>query len=214
MSMTKERPILFSGPMVSAILEGRKTMARRIMKVQPCQRPVFQDWTNDGSGTTWTDKESIFSCPYGRPGHRLWVRESWSPDHAAFYPNFPVVYAADGDPRGHMDLDKPRVYSPEAKSWYPFRWRPSIHMPRAMSRITLEVTRVRAERLQDITREDAKAEGIPEYIDGVSEREADEFRNRSTVENFHELWNTINGPESWAANPWVWVVEFTKVASP
>jgi len=174
----KERPILFSGPMVRAILEGRKTQTRRVVKPQPAHIP--------GIGTVLNiDTITGRACPYGNPGDRLWVREAWA--HRRWMlgdasPNPTTVYRADGE-----DLKGCA------------RWRPSIHMPRWASRIALEVVSVRVERLQDISEEDAKAEGI-DWVIGY----------RSRIPLFSALWERINGLGSWNANHWVWVVEFKR----
>ena len=179
----KERPILFSAPMVRAILDGRKSQTRRAMKHQPGQvtgsgRPVFYEHGTHG-------RRVSPSCPYGKAGDRLWVRETWL-NHAL--PGYPPVcfYRAD-------DENKPADRS----------WKPSIHMPRQASRIALDITNVRMERLQAITRMDAEAEGF-QKIPGLPIDPRDWFRS---------LWQTINGPGSWQQNPWVWVVEFNVLST-
>ena len=134
-----ERPILFSGPMVRAILEGRKTMTRRVIKLQPTGAADVQYRVAAAVTMPVSGRQQV--CPYGRVGDHLWVRETWAPH--AWPPTGPSYqYAADD-----------QYPAPE-------RWRPSIHMPRAASRITLEVLNVRVERLHDISEEDAKAEGV------------------------------------------------------
>lgn len=197
----KERPILFSGPMVRAILEGRKTQTRRVVKPQPTDDghgPKWYSGFDNVPGTIETNFPMPIHCPYGQPGDRLWVRETW-----AQHPEFThrssggCLYRADrgGDYQGAAQGD--------------FCWRPSIHMPRWASRITLEITGARVERLQDISEEDAKAEGIQwgmpcGYLDtGTSDC--------SSKCKFKSLWESINGPGSWDANPWVWVIEFKKL---
>lgn len=172
----KERPILFSGPMVRAILEGRKTQTRRVVKPQPAHIA--------GIGTVLNiDTITGKACPYGKPGDRLWVRETW--DGVRLDGGGALVsYRADGD--------KPVTDDG--------RWHPSIHMPRWASRITLEVVSVRVERLQEISEEDAMAEGV-----ALAEN------YRGPVAHFASLWEQINGLGSWNANPWVWVVEFRRV---
>jgi hypothetical protein len=202
MSTRKERPILFSGPMVRAILAGRKTQTRRIVK--------NQEWYNL-KGEYGDRLRSVDRCPYGTAGERLWVRETWTPDHAPFYPHFPVAYRADAG-FDYERNDKGETYSPEQKAWFPYRWRPSIHMPRIASRITLEITGVRVERLQDISHEDAIAEGIePIEPKGWKDYRGTAQRYMSPVTSFQSLWFSINGLESWQSNPWVWVVEFRKL---
>lgn len=204
----KERPILFSAPMVRAILDGRKTQTRRVVKVPPSTRSVR--WVENaelvpsGGYTGWViecDAPLLLprQCPYGVPGDRLWVRESFD---VPYRQNFPgdrsaVVYRAD--------YLRPTFLDPCVGD-DPSRWSRSIHMPRWASRITLEVTGVRVERLQGISEEDAMAEGAPPILvppDGGSEPH---------VEGFRDLWESINGSGSWDANPWVWVIEFAKVA--
>lgn len=205
----KERPILFSGPMVRAILDGRKTQTRRIYRGTPT---IDGERHPDGSGETWTDWGR---CPYGVPGDRLWVRETWYCDDYRVQrgPFLEVdgakemtVYAADG-PAGYEDGEP--------------KWRPSIHMPRWASRITLEVTGVRVERLQDISEADAVAEGCMSDVDqlkglshlrGSDAARALPSRLLSARDAYRYLWLDINGPGSWDANPWVWVVEFRGAA--
>lgn len=217
----KSRPILFKCPMVQAILAGQKTITRRVMKPQPpawIESFGYSAFTPDGhiSGRgnyeDWGPSEKFFRCPYGRPGNMLWVRETWAKredinadterDRAIHYLHHRASY--DGD---------------LGNEWHYYgRWRPSIHMPRWASRITLRVTAVRVERLRDITLADAKSEGIPEYgseyRQDMTEAELDEWRNRSTLENFALLWDQINGKRpgcSWADSPWVWVISFERV---
>ncbi len=227
----KERPILFSAPMVRAILAGTTTQTRRVIKgdlddearlhvgmYHPTvtdrhgqEHPgaeVFGAWTTDG--------EWAMRCPHGQPGDRLWVAESFSGPYcleaqdgmAAAPPSTwvngsRIWYWADGEPT-HGDWTRPR---------------PSIHMPRWASRITLEVTAVKVERLQDISEADAKAEGaepmgvLPDWTDEeislidwpLGERE-NPYRNGYAL-----LWESINGPGSWALNPWVWCVSFKRL---
>jgi len=196
MSKPKERPILFSGPMVRAILDGRKTQTRRVVK--------NQEWYNL-KGEYGDRLRSVDRCPYGTAGERLWVRETWTPDHAPFYPHFPVAYRADAG-FDYERNERGETYSPEQKAWFPYRWRPSIHMPRIASRITLEITGVRVERLQDISESDAIAEGVSNDMPIAWQTGDDTPRGM-----FGELWESINGPDSWAANPWVWVIEFRKL---
>jgi hypothetical protein len=181
----KERPILFSAPMVRAILEGRKTQTRRIVKPQPDGiRAKFHHFDFVGQAV-FTDG-SYVQCPYGKPGDRLWVRESFSRSPLG------VLYRADF------------VKTARASRWGD-RWRPSIHMPRVASRILLEITDVRVERLNEITEKDASAEGVS----------ADVFLGDTptAIVPFCMLWESIHGPGSWEKNPWVWVIEF-KIIEP
>ena len=205
----KERPILFSAPMVRAILAGKKTQTRRVMKPQP-------DVTADHeSGGTWQwashkcksmvdMREARCLSPYGARGDRLWVRESIGLALSIGDKDC-AVYLADNE---SVWLD----------TW---PWKrltlPSIHLPRALSRITLDITGVRVERLQAITEGDAKAEGAAWRIDAGGDLHGAfshvdtpiEYRN-----HFRDLWTKINGQESWDANPWVWVIEFSRVETP
>ena len=208
---TKERPILFSGPMVRAILAGRKTVTRRLWKM-----PHGCIWHVDGnakgeatgsicdSDSPWWGSVDEIACPHGSLGDRLWVRETWTPDHSAFYPNYPVIYRADGyDPRELFSTERPgHVYSPEQRAWFPFKWRPSIFMPREHCRIVLEIESVRAERLHEITDDDAVKEGF---------RSGRDKTGHSPRDQFALLWDTLNGRGAWHANPWVWVIEFKRI---
>lgn len=227
MSQAKERPILFSGPMVRAILEGRKTVTRRVAKVQPRSKGDIGSY---GLGQPFIRHPDPTKrnpeCPYGRPGDRLWVRETcFINDYRdAKVPvderaNVDVVYRADPLPdwEGEESL---------------ITWRPSIHMPRWASRILLEITAVRVERLQEVTEDQARAEGMLSWtfeecdgdprLDGQPctttnwhwEPQKNECSGYGCAEYaFAGLWKAINGESTWDANPWVWVVEF-KVIKP
>lgn len=198
----KERPILFSGAMVRALLDGSKTQTRRALRSQVTAPAVMQ---MAGPGHAEIINEygvhiPGWACPYGQPGDRLWVREAWARTHVAQAMAEWVVYR-EGDNR--TDYGGP--------------WKPSIHMPRAASRILLEIVSVRVERLQDISEEDAKAEGISPHevrqfaIFGLSAAERAAVYRDAAVGPFQGLWQHINGVGSWDANPWVWVVEFKRV---
>lgn len=224
MMTTKERPILFSAPMVRAILEGRKTITRRIAK--PWQQPnreedgtwfaVAQRDRRYGFGVSGADAGECARalaqsgcCPYGSIGDRLWVREAWAADAQldAIAPRElsrgePIFYPADGVTR-----------TSGCSMISPGRGRPSIHMPRWASRILLEITAVRVERLQDITYEDAVAEGV-HRARGCREWTATYEGgtcHKYPIPAFRNLWTGINGPRALDANPWVWVVEFKQV---
>jgi hypothetical protein len=199
MSEPKERPILFSGPMVRAIIDGRKTQTRRIIKPQPpdwidelhggqlSKRAPYELENHDNQIVGWgfqDERGTYWRVPYGKPGDRLWVRET----HCKYGGGF--IYRAD---YGDLTPISDGIGGP---------WKPSIHMPRIASRITLEIIAVCVERLNDISRGDAMAEGRPHSNLAYGQNPCDWF---------HELWESINGPESWAANPWVWVIEFKKV---
>jgi hypothetical protein len=254
-----ERPILFSAPMVRAILEGRKTQTRRIVKPQPPgwvkvwngsngdQHFFFDREEDDESGRHWPSYEEGLRCPYGQPGARLWVREAWRlgawlhRDPGGRLPNAVAIdYQADNFARREWlpcvdhelfqrlvkqsiaDAQRAGIkpYGADEYNWKagngPTRWRPSIHMPRWASRITLEITDVRVERLQEISDEDAFAEGTPCYVcgrpmDGFSESDCHCFHRKARASDYQMLWESIHGPGSWAANPWVWVIEFKKL---
>jgi hypothetical protein len=250
-----ERPILFSAPMVRAILEGRKTMTRRVVK----DSAWVEDAGDQDPATGHTPSLmsiDVSRCPYGKPGDRLWGREHWGyrgsrsggiPDsHAAL-----VYYHADQSkreiefdsfremqavtpgqnikkPPGFEDLDEwdqRFVWNDLLDKWWDRkRSIPSIHMPRWASRVLLEVTEVRVERLNDISEVDAKAEGAPFVCEmcgnDLDTPEGEEIHfgcddsdceHVSHLEGFRRLWQSINGPESWDLNPWVWVVSFKKI---
>lgn len=194
----KERPILFSGPMIRAILDGQKIVTRRPVKLTDLLRVCLEP--REGELKLKAAKKL---CPLGRPGDRLWVREAWAADAQVdliapreLSLGEPILYPADGAIRqnGCAMISRGRI-------------RPSIHMPRWTSRILLGITDVRVERLQDITEEQALAEGVMS-----AERDIDPDGNGySPVELFGGLWTMINGMESWRANPWVWVVEFKRI---
>lgn len=225
----KERPIIFNAEMVRAVLEGRKTQTRRIMKVQPesnqlgLLRITASTNRSDIGKYHWAEsnatgnhvRSKLFACPYGAVGDRLWVRETWqgplipevefmNPND--FYSSAYCEYAADGGPEPeYVDMDDVIRRG----------WKPSIHMPRWASRITLEITGVRVERSQDITEQDAAAEGVPpagdllpNYPDTYLTPKGD-FATAKVA--FQRLWESIYGEESWQANPWVWVIEFRKL---
>lgn len=194
----KSRPILFSGPMVRAILDGRKTQTRRIIKgVKPKEgNQPFDTWK--GWSLDSGDRPGAF-CPFGKPGDRLWVRETFCRSRNN------VFYRCDGKNSNF----KPNELSGEW-DWdrgCGERWTPSIHMNRHWSRITLEITGLRVERLNEISEEDAKLEGV---VFGTGK--PGECRTCAKGA-FMDLWNSINGVDSWLQNPWVWVVEF-KVVTP
>lgn len=196
--------------MVQAILDGRKTMTRRVIKPQPVidfdsgyvfyknhmldihRFPLSEDMPN--------------LCPYGSVGNILWVREKWRKNELPT--GFKYDYYADDDVYADKDAE---------------RWKPSIHMPREACRIMLEITNIRVERLQDISEQDAISEGIewkikfPEDYPNLKYWKDYLFEDRFAAglmfgakESFKSLWQSINGPESWTANPWVWVIKFKR----
>lgn len=230
-----ERPILFSAPMVRAILADQKTQTRRVVKLVGSDTIEERE---DGSSwpycVTWAhgdDGEPWYACPYGEPGDRLWVKEAYALSHrddnnTEATPkdrdawDWPPVYRADGENQGG-GWTRRMPGGVECRIAPP--WRPSIHMPRWASRLTLEVTSVRVERLQDITEDDARAEGVDwSRPEPYGERWDDDREDPREVgyppagasfarDNFRRLWSSINGPESWASDAWVWVVGFKRV---
>jgi len=221
----KEHPILFSAAMVQAILRVDKTQTRRPIKPQPQSSApgVYADRYNHGpEWAFWLPdnrmtQPRVWKCPYGVPGDRLWVREAWTffdptetePDRW----DGPVVAPDNSDERRLLDYWRKRIIyradgEPDVVNPVP-RWRPSIHLPSWASRITLEVTEVRVQRVQGISEEDAKAEGALAWHDADESRP---FRNTAR-EAFHELWNSINAKRGfgWAVNPWVWAITFRRI---
>ena len=221
----KEQPILFSDHMVRAILSGQKSQTRRLFKLpRGCSwysglGGEREGWVQDDEGPNWWHVDET-RCPFGRPGDRLWVRECFAIEDAIL--NEPPF--DDGRPVLHGDGDiDPAWRQPHYRATDPApdlmcmkatcsccrkhgkgpHWRPSIFMPRWASRITLEITDVRVERLNDISIGDCIAEGIargdPENADGIERRE------------YSELWEQINGAGAWASNPWVWAVSFRRI---
>lgn len=245
-----DRPILFSGPMVRAVLNGAKTQTRRVVKGVPSWEHYgrdIMDWGLSGihqgdfgelAGTdrwfldvqTDVDDNSRreIRCPYGAPGDRLWVRETWGMNHYAYERSaIPKTRPANLE-------DRYLAYAAtedDCEIQQELRWRPSIHMPRWMSRLTLEVTEVRVERLQDISEADSLAEGIirenvildAHYHGGVhtevtgdrhwpsADTPEDHQGHEFASDAYAELWGAINGPGSWAANPFVWAISFHRV---
>lgn len=231
----RERPILFSPPMVRSLLNCTKSQTRRMVKPQPFQSmlnpPNFEDKKvgeificpdlfdqktsvfveYEGGGRYHNMGADVFArkhCPYGQPSDRLWVREAMR-----FDPDQGWRYEADGDDIINQDYGSKRK---------PFT--PSIHMPRSCSRILLEIVTVRVERLQDISDCDAEAEGIESvqvsetdfrfvnYLRSDREQYPIEATFGTTFQSYASLWESINGPGTWAANPWVWVVEFRRLS--
>ena len=216
----KERPILFSGPMVRAILDGRKTQTRRLIKPPPPHwhwSRVKEYAERDGLTFQLPGRDYwVKPPPYGKPGDRLWVRETWSHTGAGVWTIADARKGFGGRP----------IYRADGGHSAGVGWWPSIHMPREFSRITLEITSVDAERLQEITTEDAKAEGLAcltkddgqTWKYGIADRDGWPGKDDdgwhwhewdvNPVAAYKRLWEQINGAGSWAANPWVWVIEF------
>jgi hypothetical protein len=236
----KETPILFSAPMVRAILEGRKTQTRRVVKHRydhltrepyyatgrvltdlPTQPGAFMEFRyrqQDTPGFTGSPASTLVPCPYGKPGDRLWVKETWrtaksldgkSPsaisdmciDAGYKQPWAPLSYDADGHRNNEW-----RGFELNGDA-EPGKTRVSIHMPRWASRLMLHVANIRVERLNDISEADCIAEGTPGghgSIPGYN-------YSATPWEHYRHLWESLNGPGSWAANPWVWVIELKQV---
>ena len=192
----KECPILFSGTMVKAILDGRKSQTRRVAKVLADSVEAYDGYP--GEWSPWKDGERHHSiaCPYGVPGDRLWVKEQHEFIISGPHDVLHVLYRADMTERDMFDAP----YTPKIN-----RGRPSIHMPRWASRLTLEITDVRVQRLQEISIEDATAEGIePRYEDGRKIVWPDRI--------FPALWDSINAKRApWNSNPFVWAITFRRV---
>ena len=219
-----ERPILFSGPMVRAILDGRKTQTRRVVKRRLYDLENRDDDSQSGWCQSWPDRgwtpdliARDYPCPYGQPGDRLWVRESFSRCGCnACRTSWPEKPAPD--PTGSVHYPAYRATHAGSE----LAWRPSIHMPRWASRLTLEITDVRVERLQAISETDAKAEGAERGAwpddctadDSLMNAECGYFPPRSYAAGFAALWDSINSARGfgWDANPWVWVLAFRRVS--
>ena len=204
-----ERGMIFNAEMVRAILDGRKTQTRRPIKWKQTRFTEIGE-REDGSKWPWSEDaehacDFWHPCPFGAVGDRIWVRETWQAIHD---------YC---DENGHVDERRYARSIPRHRGnyWHPvyeeawgnesredreFPWRPSIHMPRWASRILLEITDVRVERLRSMSQDDARAEGV---IAASGPMEAGLA--------FRELWDSIYGEESWKANPWVWVISFERV---
>lgn len=209
----KERPILFSGAMVRALLVGTKTQTRRVMKTEAAlgRDALFAPRGSKKHAPTFLLPDAtvlaVDHCPYGKAGDRLWVRETFMDlrgtgvEHRMKLddPLQRYAYGADSPPGSYGD---------ETRKDYGLKWKPSIHMPRAASRITLEISSVRVERLQDISPDDCIAEGAWPI------EKRDLGRGHEAVAAFRSLWEGINGPDSWVVNPWVWAVEFKRTGAP
>lgn len=216
----KERPILFSAPMIRALLANTKTQTRRALSPQPPEtthqvskwhhpdlRPHFFAWTDNGKGgAELADGGWCKPCPYGMPGERLWVREA-----------FRLCAEADATPPRDTDAAYRVWYEADAPHQPGFgKLRPSMFMPRWACRLVLTLESVRVERLNDISESDALAEGVtPKWEPGCSGRLMEAlggFSFRPAASAYADLWEQINGPGSWDANPWVWCLSFRRVA--
>ena len=235
----KERGMIFNAEMVRAILDGRKTQTRRIIKVQPesnqfgLLRILDSTKRNDIGKYHWAEsnatgthaRSKLFSCPFGEVGDRIWVRETWADVNHEGCPA--VTYRADGEVRDLHEDDgdeqDPNLEKYWFANWYPDlisgtegKWTPSIHMPRWASRITLEITGVGVQRLQSISPNDASREGLIKLpaTGRYCLSQGDQYfggASHDAREVFSWLWESIYGAESWQANPWVWVIEFKRI---
>ena len=239
----KERPILFSAPMVRAILEGQKTMTRRVAKPQPKMvtgsgkrvyesadfKKSWEDISGTGEGSGYSD------CPYGKPGDRLVVKETsyaygrWIKQFSATKNRdewfFQDMTTLEGKAYKYADSPPENVEQKRVENAVGWHKRPSLFMPYYASRITLEITDVRVERLRDISEADAIAEGVESWVEDrmksrpthykiyyqTNPKDPDFYSSTAKV-SFETLWQSINGPESWEQNPFVWVIEFKRIA--
>ena len=204
-----ERPILMSARMVRAILAGTKRQTRRVVKPQPPHDPQHDHVDAVGSLHRWwagrltLGKQHEARCPFGQPGDLLWCRETWARDDE----DGCLMYRADLGRDANADAwEQGRIEGVPR-----YRWRPSIHMPRWASRITLRVTDVRVERLGDISEADAVAEGIERRGPGWAWYTDAKAYTTDPRTSYRDLWESINGPGSWDANPWVWCLTFERV---
>ena len=224
----KELPILFRGPMVHAILAGTKTQTRRVVKPHPTNVwgwGVINNTRKPKHGKFCAHVRGIHcgdvwvECPYGKPGDRLWVKENF---HLGSYVKEQhaqgaiIAYAVGKSTafKNMTDAEMARCrLKPDPRPWAESRTIPSLLMPRWASRITLSVTGVRVERLQDISEEDAMAEGCDQLNSGCYPFLATFMppEGHWARRNYCKLWESINGPDSWALNPWVWVIQFNRI---
>lgn len=223
----KERPILFSAPMVRAILEGRKTQTRRVMKPQPEEvmdggrvighrlpgNVSYPAGLKHPNSSLLVQQHTLPKCPHGQHGDRLWVRETFQVRYYETLKSAVIWYAADGKVKtvpemtSHCDAEDVDNYVRKYLNRAP---RPSIFMPRWASRISLEIVKVRVERVQDITEADAAAEGWTKQ----PERSDDPEVHRDAARDWYQdLWNEINSERGhgWNVNDWVWVIEFKRL---
>lgn len=217
--MPKETGLMFKAPLVRAILDGRKTQTRRVVKADWIQSERAPLQTNPGRFHFWCSGEH--DCPFGKPGDRIYVRENFYQDgqwclRTGCEPDDPNGRFWSGSSRILFAADCGGNLPPPMDSMSTWRSRPSIHMPRWAARIWLEITGVRVERLQDISNEDALAEGVNRISHGREGYFYSAIRNDPHPKNwlypddaFRELWDSTGG--DWSANPWVWVIDFKRI---
>jgi len=244
----KERPIIFTGECVRAILEGRKTQTRPVIKPQPASCEKLCRDPGSPSGYSWFTESGAHDdvplrCPYGHPGDRLWVRETWrpygwrdgnpisiqyldlsvreesgsdGPDYESWYERLAIQATDECSKAGCRD-DEDGMFTWDKPEECPTKWRPSIHMPRWALRLTLEILKVRVERVQEISEADALAEGIPDLRTNPEAygkpHPASPNYPAIHIGAYVVLWNSINAKRGfgWDVNPWVWVIEFRKI---
>jgi hypothetical protein len=227
-------PVLFSTPMVQAILDNRKTQTRRVVKMtKDIENPEFgyTAFTQIGSISVRGKHangeygESFIKCPYGKVGDILWVRETWANttnvNSVSDFPyGVPHIVSESFDGKVHSAY----IYRASTPDWQwldddgwtteKSHWKPSIHMPKVACRLFLKIKSIRVERLQEISEQDAKAEGAEglncQYIGAEHHGQG----YTSYTEGFKKIWQDINGRVSWLANPWVWVIEFERIEMP
>jgi hypothetical protein len=216
MELMKYSPILFSTPMVQAILNGSKIQTRRVIKPQPKESDYLPEILYDHFGKQFLNyrKDAVLvetkniKCPYGQIGDVLWVRET-------FYK--PVDFPFETQ----IYIYKEQIISKNIINANEIKWKPSIFMIKEACRLFLKIKDIRVERLRDISENDAVSEGVmpvDKKISGELNLYADYFRNTTGYvmpqSSFRSLWKSINGEESWEANPWVWVIEFERIEKP
>jgi len=220
----KKRGIIFYPYEIKPTIYGDKVQFRRPMKFKKNHIDPFLSAVSISYLTKETPREIVAkSCPYGQPGDRLFVKETWSPDHVWFYPHYTTVYRVDGHIQDH-EIENGQTFSPEGQEYFDFKWRSPATMGFNTSRIDLKIESVKVEKVREITREDAHAEGmlslqtageawkagvLPDNTEGYI------WDNATAAENFAMLWDSIYFKKdlSWIINPWVWVVTF-KVLRP
>ena len=204
MNIKREKPILFNSDMVRAILDGRKTQTRRVVKPQP-DHIVRNAYHIKGNDVPRRGED--IKCPYGQIGDVLWVRETTEADHEFHNCALYSKYSADNEHVLYSECEDEEYNGTVAHWWYSRDVCPSIHMPKWASRIKLKITDIRVEQLQSISTSDIKAEGIQQRFPKVN----DEHTPKILFGQWMELWQYVYGAESWNQNPWVWVIEFKRI---